>query len=78
MGESTADYAHAIPNNGGSANGLPAAGAGGGGFPPSVPARAVGPAMPPRPVPWEVDLNEFMLDTDLDFFSRNFDLNQQY
>lgn len=33
---------------------------------------------PTRQVPMEIDLNEFMLDTDLDFFSRHFDLNQQY
>lgn len=26
----------------------------------------------------EIDLNEFMLDTDLDLFSRHFDMNQQY
>lgn len=41
--------------------------------------RTMGSVMAPtRQVPMEIDLNEFMLDTDLDFFSRHFDLNQQY
>jgi hypothetical protein len=31
-----------------------------------------------RQVPVETDLDEFMLDTDLDFFGRYFDLNHQY
>lgn len=30
--------------------------------------------MAPRQVPIGIDLNEFMLDTDLDFFSRDFDI----
>jgi hypothetical protein len=33
---------------------------------------------PTRQVPVETDLNEFMLDTDLDYFGRYLDLNQQY
>ncbi|KAI6853580.1 hypothetical protein KC365_g15891 [Hortaea werneckii] len=41
--------------------------------------RTMGSVMDPtRQVPMEIDLNEFMLDTDLDFFSRHFDLNQKY
>lgn len=33
-------------------------------------ARMGNPGIPPRQVPVEIDLNEFMLDTDLDFFGR--------
>lgn len=29
----------------------------------------------PKQVPMEIDLNEFMLDTDLDFLNRHFDIN---
>lgn len=28
----------------------------------------------PRQVPMEIDLNEFMLDTDLDFLSKHFNI----
>jgi hypothetical protein len=42
-------------------------------------SRPMGSVMAPtRQVPVETDLNEFMLDTDLDFFGRCFDWNQQY
>jgi hypothetical protein len=42
-------------------------------------SRAMGSVIAPtRQVPVETDLNEFMLDTDLDFFGRCFDWNQQY
>jgi hypothetical protein len=41
--------------------------------------RTMGSVMAPtRQLPVETDLNEFMLDTDLDFFGRCFDLNHQY
>lgn len=33
---------------------------------------------PVREWPTEVDLSEFMLDTDLDVFARHFDVNYQY
>ena len=32
-------------------------------------------ALAPWQVPMEIDLNEFMLDTDLDLFARNFNIN---
>ncbi|KAG9251910.1 transcriptional regulatory protein GAL4 [Emericellopsis atlantica] len=38
-------------------------------------ARAMASMTAPSQVPIEIDLNEFMLDTDLDFFSRSFDIN---
>lgn len=41
-------------------------------------ARTFNSSIAPRSVPMEIDLNEFMLDTDLDLFSRQFDLGQQY
>ncbi|CAG9981191.1 unnamed protein product [Clonostachys byssicola] len=34
--------------------------------------------MAPRQMPMEIDLSEFMLDTDFDFFNRNMDVNQHY
>ncbi|RZK29510.1 MAG: hypothetical protein EOO61_20580 [Hymenobacter sp.] len=41
--------------------------------------RTMGPVMAPTSeLPVEIDLNEFMLDTDLDFVSRYFSSNQQY
>ena len=36
------------------------------------------PGIAPRQVPMEIDLNEFMLDTDLDFLNRNFDIGSHY
>lgn len=44
----------------------------------SLSDRALGSSMAPRQVPIGIDLNEFMLDTDLDFFSRDFDVGPQY
>ncbi|CAM1508662.1 Fc.00g055100.m01.CDS01 [Cosmosporella sp. VM-42] len=41
-------------------------------------ARVLNSGMAPRQVPMDIDLNEFMLDTDLDFFSRHFDVGPQY
>lgn len=34
--------------------------------------------MAPRQMPMEIDLSEFMLDTDFDFFNRHMDVNQHY
>ncbi|VUC26112.1 unnamed protein product [Clonostachys rosea] len=34
--------------------------------------------MAPRQMPMEIDLSEFMLDTDLDFFHRQMDMNHHY
>lgn len=42
--------------------------------PPMIP----NPGIAPRQVPMEIDLNEFMLDTDLDFLNRNFDIGSHY
>jgi hypothetical protein len=41
-------------------------------------ARTFQSSLAPRSVPMEIDLNEFMLDTDFDVFSRQFEISHQY
>ena len=40
--------------------------------------RLPGPGAAQRQVPMEIDLNEFMLDTDFDFLARHFDIGALY
>uniref|UniRef100_A0A0B7KLQ8 Zn(2)-C6 fungal-type domain-containing protein n=1 Tax=Bionectria ochroleuca TaxID=29856 RepID=A0A0B7KLQ8_BIOOC len=63
------DYSHDTTHPG-EANGSVGHGA------PSV--RVSNGFMAPRQMPMEIDLSEFMLDTDFDFFNRHMDVNQHY
>jgi hypothetical protein len=73
--DSTTSYSQHLLTRGSNTPAIVGAPTAGGSFT----SRAMGSLIAPtRQVPVETDLNEFMLDTDLDYFSRYFDLNQRY